>query len=117
MSTTRAGHRPLLFFAGFLVVSLLVAGVISYLASGDPDGLDTVALDGCTVVQDAQGEEELQGTCIAQNEGEHAMGSSPLADYTVGGADGTNGVAGPIGVVVTLVVAGGVFLLLRRRSS
>lgn len=117
MNTTRTGRRPLLFFAGFLLVSLLVAGVLSSFASPDPDGLDTVARDGCTVVQDPAGEERLQGTCIAQNEGEHATGSGPLADYAVGGADGTTGAAGVAGVVVTLAVAGGVFLLLRRRGE
>lgn len=117
MSRPRTGRRPLWFFAGFLVVSLLVAGLVSALASGDPDGLDTVARTGCTAVEDAQGQEELRGTCIARNEGEHALGASPLADYTVGGAEGTNGVAGAIGVVVTLLVAGGLFLLLRRRPD
>ncbi|MFP5071388.1 PDGLE domain-containing protein [Pseudonocardia nantongensis] len=117
MSATRAGRRPLLFFVGFGVVSLLIAGLISYLASGDPDGLDTVALDGCTVVENARGEEDLQGTCIAQNEGEHALGASPLADYALGDTDGTGGVAGVIGVAVTLAVAGGVFLLLGRRRE
>lgn len=117
MSTTRAGHRPLLFFVGFLAVSLLVAGLLSYLASGNPDGLDTVAREGCTAVENAQGGEELRGTCIAQNEGEHATGGGPLADYAIGGADGTNGPAGVIGVLVTLAVAGGVFLLLRRRRE
>ena len=106
----------MLFFAGFLVVSLLVAGLLSYLASPDPDGLDSVALDGCTVVETPAGE-ELHGSCIAQHEGEHAWASGPLADYTVGGAEGSGGVAGVAGVVVTVVVAGGVFLLLRRRSG
>lgn len=116
MTTPATGRRTAVFLAGFLLVSLLVAGLLSSLASPDPDGLDTVARDGCTVVETPQGEEQLEGSCIAQNEGEHATASSPLAGYAVGGADGTTGIAGVAGVVVTVVVAGGVFLLLRRRS-
>ena len=42
---------------------------------------------------------------------------SPLADYTVGGAEGTNGIAGVVGVVVTVVLAGGLFWVLRRRGG
>jgi len=104
------------FFAGFLVVALLVAGGLSYLASPDPDGLDTVALQGCEVVETEAGE-QLQGTCIAQHTGDHALAGGPLADYTLGGGDHTVGPAGVIGVLVTLFVAGGLFWLLRRRSG
>ncbi|MET0191334.1 MAG: PDGLE domain-containing protein [Pseudonocardia sediminis] len=114
MNRSTRSRRPLAFFLGFLLVALVVAGGISYLASGDPDGLDSVALNGCQTVE-VGGEEQLQGTCIAQNEAEHPTSSSPLADYTVGGAEGTNGVAGVVGVLVTVVLAGGVFQLLRGR--
>ncbi|MDN5915031.1 MAG: PDGLE domain-containing protein [Pseudonocardia sp.] len=112
MSTSTRSRRPLAFFLGFLLVALVVAGGISYLASGDPDGLDSVALDGCQVVESG-GQEQLRGTCIAQNEADHSFGSGPFADYTVGGAEGTNGVAGVVGVLVTLVLAGGLFWVLR----
>jgi cobalt/nickel transport protein len=117
-----AGNRRAAgFFAGFLVVALLVAGALSYVASSDPDGLDTVTLSGCDVVE-AEGDtagagERLEGSCIAQNAGDHALAHSPLADYAVGGGAGTVGLAGVIGVVVTLLVAGGLFWLLRRRSG
>ncbi|MFC5137459.1 PDGLE domain-containing protein [Actinomycetospora rhizophila] len=104
---------PLAFYAGFLVVALLLAGVVSYAASSSPDGLDAVTQTGCEL--DEAGE-PVGGTCIAQNAGEHATAASPLADYTVGGSEGTTGVAGVVGVLVTLVVAGGLFWLLRRRS-
>ncbi|WP_308819083.1 PDGLE domain-containing protein [Pseudonocardia alni] len=116
MSAT-ARRRPLLFFAGFLMVSLVVAGLVSSFASPDPDGLDTVARDGCTAVATPDGEERLEGTCIATHESDHAMASSPLAGYSVVGGEGTTGVAGVAGVLVTVVVAGGVFLLLRRRDG
>ncbi|MHA6794732.1 PDGLE domain-containing protein [Pseudonocardia bannensis] len=111
---TGAGRRQAGFLLGFLVVALLVAGGLSYFASPDPDGLDSVTLNGCQVTETEAGE-QLEGTCIAQNAQDHALGSSPLADYTVAGRDGTVGLAGVIGVVGTLVVAGGLFWLLRRR--
>jgi cobalt/nickel transport protein len=104
---------PIAFYAGFLVVALLLAGVVSYAASSNPDGLDAVTVSGCEL--DESGE-PVGGTCIAQNAGEHATAGSPLADYTVGGSEGTTGIAGVIGVLVTLLVAGGLFWLLRRRS-
>ncbi|WP_214407304.1 PDGLE domain-containing protein [Pseudonocardia lacus] len=104
------------FLVGFLVVALLIAGGLSYFASADPDGLDSVTLDGCTVTETDAGE-RLDGTCIAQNAEDHALGSGPLADYAVDGAGGTVGLAGVIGVVVTVLVAGGVFGLLRRRGG
>ncbi|QJY48581.1 PDGLE domain-containing protein [Pseudonocardia broussonetiae] len=102
------------FYLGFLLIAILVAGGLSYLASPDPDGLDTVTLSGCTL--DDAGE-PAAGTCIAQNADEHRLADSPLADYAVGGGEGTVGLAGIVGVIVTLVVAGGLFWLLRTRSS
>ena len=116
MSAPTGHRRAAAFYAGFLLVALLVAGVLSYLASSDPDGLDTVTLSGCEVVETDAGE-QLEGSCIAQHADDHALAGSPLADYTVGGGDGTVGPAGVIGVVVTLLVAGGLFWLLRRRSD
>ncbi|MEK6440465.1 PDGLE domain-containing protein [Pseudonocardia sp. T1-2H] len=107
--------RSLGFLLGFLAVALLVAGGFSYLASPDPDGLDTVALQGCQVTGTDAGE-QLTGTCIAQHTTDHAMSSSPLADYTVGGGAGTTGLAGILGVIVTLALAGGLFWALRRRG-
>ena len=104
------------FYVGFLVVALLIAGGLSYFASSAPDGLDTVALNGCQTVQTAGGE-ELTGTCIARNATDHATSSSPLADYSLFGGHGTVGPAGIIGVIVTLGLAGGLFWLLRRRGT
>jgi cobalt/nickel transport protein len=104
------------FYVGFLVVALLIAGGLSYFASSAPDGLDTVAMNGCRTVQTAGGE-ELTGDCIAQHAGGHATAGSPLADYSLFGGHGTVGPAGIIGVIVTLALAGGLFWLLRRRGA
>jgi cobalt/nickel transport protein len=101
------------FLLGFLLAALLIAGGLSYLASPDPDGLDSVALHGCTVSETAGGE-QLDGTCIAQNATESHTAGSPLADYAVGGREGTTGLAGIAGVLVTALVAGLLFRLLGR---
>lgn len=116
MSTPVADRRYAGFLGAFLLVALLLAGGASYLASSSPDGLDAVTQAGCEAVE-TPGGEELQGQCIAQNAGEHATAGSPLADYTVGGDDTLTGVAGVIGVLATLAVAGALFWLLRRRRS
>jgi cobalt/nickel transport protein len=101
---------PVRFFVAFGIVALLIAGLLSYLASSSPDGLDSVTLQGCT-----EAGEGLSGECIAQNARDHGLSGSPLADYTVRGSQGTVGVAGVIGVLVTLALAGGLFWLLRPR--
>ena len=98
------------FLLGFLLAALVIAGGLSYFASSDPDGLDSVTLHGCTVSETAEGE-QLDGTCIAQNAAAqypagHQMAGSPLADYAVGGREGTTGLAGIIGVLVTALRGG-----------
>lgn len=101
------------FWWVFAVITLLIAGGLSYLASSSPDGLDSATLRGCEVVETATGE-ELRGDCIARHADEHPLAGSPFADYAVTGAEGTGGLAGVIGVGVTLLIAGGVFWLIAR---
>ncbi len=93
---------------GFLVagvlLALLVAGVGSYYASSSPDGLEWSA------------EEEGFGHTAEDS----AAADSPLADYAVSGVDDSRlsgGLAGVVGVAVTLALAGGLTLALRRRSG
>jgi cobalt/nickel transport protein len=93
---------------GFLLVGLLVAlviaGVGSYYASGSPDGLEWSA--------------EKEG--FLDTAEDSATADSPLADYGVSGVDDgrlSGGLAGVIGVAVTLLLAGGITLLVRRRSG
>ncbi|WNV84157.1 PDGLE domain-containing protein [Umezawaea sp. Da 62-37] len=88
------------FFIGFAIVSLVLAGVFSYFANSNPDGLDHVT--------------EAHG--IAEHAKDSPMSGSLFADYAVGGDDRFTGVAGILGVVVTLALAGGLFWLLRKRS-
>jgi hypothetical protein len=85
-----------------LAVALLVAGVASWYASGQPDGLEWAA--------------EQAG--FLDSAKDSAVSGSPLADYSVTGVDDgrlSGGLAGVLGVLVTLVLAGGLTMLLRRR--
>jgi cobalt/nickel transport protein len=101
------------FLTGFAVVALFIAGVVSYLASSSPDGLDSTTLRGCTVIETAAGE-ELTGDCIAQHAGEHHLADGPLADYAVAGNGNLSGIAGILGATATFAVAGGLFWLIAR---
>ncbi|MFE1950222.1 energy-coupling factor ABC transporter permease [Streptomyces sp. NPDC059524] len=95
-------HRKL-WITG-LVTSLVLAGFVSFYASANPDGLEKVAHD--------------KG--LDRKTEEHASADSPLADYGV--RDVTNarlsgGLAGVIGVGVTVVAGSAVFWALRRRRT
>jgi hypothetical protein len=96
--------RTAWFVVGAILVTLLVAGVASYYASSSPDGLEKVAAD--------------KG--LDANATDHSLADGPLADYGVTGVDNERmsvGLAGVIGVVVTLAVAGGLFLLVRKKDG
>ncbi|WP_332838646.1 PDGLE domain-containing protein [Nocardia bovistercoris] len=98
-------RRPLLsanrFLLGFAAIALLIAGLLSYAASSQPDGLDATTQRGCTVVE---GTGELEGECIARSAREHALSNSPLADYTVDGDDRLTGIAGVLGATAVFAV-------------
>jgi cobalt/nickel transport protein len=116
MNDPRHRRSPVQFFVGFGIVALLIAGLLSYLASGNPDGLDSATLNGCEITE-VDGAEQLTGECIAQNARDHGLAGGPLADYTLNGNDSLVGIAGVIGVLVTLVLAGGLFWLARPRQG
>ncbi len=85
-----------------LVVSLLLAGVVSFYASAHPDGLAVVA----------------RQVGIGAPGG-HASDGSPLAGYAVRGVSNSRlsgGLAGVLGVLVVAAVAFGLVRLLARRS-
>ncbi|MEV4413880.1 PDGLE domain-containing protein [Catellatospora sp. NPDC049609] len=102
------------FVLGGLAVAAVLAGGVSYLASGEPDGLDATTLTGCTV--DADGV-ITGGSCIAQQAQDHELGGSILADYGITGLDGATGLAGLIGVALTFAVGLAIFWAARRRRA
>lgn len=98
---TRLSTRAFVVIA--VAVCLLLAGVASYYASSQPDGLNKVAAD--------------KG--LAQHEESSAAEDSPLAGYEtddVGDERLSGGLAGVVGVGVVLLVAGGVAYAVRRRD-
>jgi cobalt/nickel transport protein len=104
------------FFAGGLLVAILLAGVVSSFASGSPDGLDATARQGCTFNAD---DEITGGTCMAQQERDHQLGDGPLAGYGIRGIGNdhlSTGLAGVLGVAIVFALSGGVFWLVRRRK-
>ncbi len=87
-----------------LVTALVLAGFVSFYASANPDGLEKVAAD--------------KG--IDEKVEEHAAADSPLADYSVKDVDDarlSGGLAGVIGVGVTVVAGTGIFWAVRRRRT
>jgi cobalt/nickel transport protein len=98
-------RRARVGFGAFIVAGLIVALVLAFFvspsASGDPDGLNKVAID--------------EG--FADTENEHSLDGAPTAGYEVRGVDDdrlSTGLAGVIGVAVTFAVAAGVMLMVRR---
>lgn len=97
-ATSRRGTRGLLVGGG--IAALLLAGVVSFLASDHPDGLEYVA--------ETEGFEETAR--------EHAFGGFPLADYgDVGGVP--VGLAGVLGVLVTAAIGVLIFRAVRGRRQ
>jgi cobalt/nickel transport protein len=104
------------FLAGGLLVALLLAGVVSNFASSSPDGLDATAREGCTFNAN---DEITGGTCMLQQERDHQMADSPLADYGIKGIDNayvSTGLAGVAGVLITFGIGAGLFWVARRRN-
>jgi cobalt/nickel transport protein len=86
-----------------VVTCLLLAGGLSFYASGHPDGLEYVA----------------ESVGFLDSAGDSATAGSPLADYGVSGVDSarlSGGLAGVVGVLVTGLVMGALVLVLRRFS-
>lgn len=95
--------RRALWWTG-LVVALVLAGALSYYASAHPDGLEHVA--------------EQVG--FADTARDSATADGPLADYQTRGVDDarlSGGLAGVVGALVVLVLAGGLAFVVRRRGD
>ncbi len=87
-----------------LLVTLVLAGGLSYYASSHPDGLVRVAED----------------TGFLDTAEDSAAADSPLAGYETGGVGDervSGGLAGLIGVTAVLGISGGLFWVLRRRGD
>ncbi|PZF81717.1 energy-coupling factor ABC transporter permease [Jiangella anatolica] len=94
----RASTRPLLVGGG--LVALALAGIVSFFASSNPDGLEYVA----------------EGEGFLATARDHAFGDFALADYgEVGGIP--VGVAGILGVAVVVVAGVLLFRLVGRRPA
>lgn len=86
-----------------IAVALLLAGGVSFYASSNPDGLEYVA----------------EKTGFLDTADEHATADGPMADYTTRGVDDarlSGGLAGVVGSLVVLVLAGGLAFVVRRRG-
>ncbi len=91
------------FLLAGLLTALLVAGVASYYASAHPDGLEHVA----------------EQTGFGHTAEDSPTADSPFADYATEGVDDDRasvGIAGVVGSLTVLLLAGGLFWLLRRRT-
>ncbi len=101
MSARRPSTRRLVTVGA--VVSLAIAGVVSYFASASPDGLEHVAA----------------GLGLDTSARDSAASGSPLADYAVRGVDGplSGGLAGVLGVLAVGLVMTVLVLYVRRRAA
>ena len=87
-----------------LLVALVLAGVVSFFASSHPDGLEYVA----------------GRTGFLDSAKDHPAGDGPFADYATKGVEDarlSGGLAGVVGTLVVLVIAGGIGFAVRRRGS
>ncbi|MDF1606424.1 PDGLE domain-containing protein [Nocardioides sp. YIM 152315] len=88
---------------GVGVAALVLAGIVSFYASGSPDGLTKVSED--------------KG--FADTETAHGSKDSPFAGYAtkdVGNERLSGGLAGVVGVVVVLALGAGLVYVVRRRT-
>lgn len=74
-----------------VVISMVIAGIFSYFASSNPDGLEKVSGD--------------KGLDV--NATDSAVSDSIFADYGIAGLENSTGLAGVIGVIITAIIAFG----------
>jgi hypothetical protein len=92
-------NTKLLMIAG-LIVTIGLAVLLSPYASSKPDGLDRVAADNG----------------FLESATDHSLSDSPVADYSVRGVDDarlSTGLAGLVGVLITLGIGLALFACLR----
>jgi cobalt/nickel transport system permease protein len=99
VADSKVGARA--FMIGGLLVALVFAAVVSQFAVDNPDGLERVAED----------------TGFIDSAEEHSLGDFIFADYATAGITNETvslAIAGIVGTIVTLLVAAGIFMSLRR---
>jgi cobalt/nickel transport system permease protein len=108
LSREQVAERPRIGMRGFVIgaglVALVFATVVSQFAAPDPDGLERVAED--------------QGFLGSAQD--HALATSPFADYATQGLGNETlslAVAGVVGVVITLLVGLGIVYAVRDRRA
>ena len=92
------------FYLYFFLISLAIAGGLSFYASSHPDGLEKVAED----------------TGFLDTAKDSAVSDSPLADYGISGVADERvsvGLSGVIGIFVTAAIAFGTFTLIKRMNK
>lgn len=108
LERTSLGNRTRVPMRTFLIAGLLVAlflaGVVSQFASGDPDGLESVA----------------NATGLADAAQEHALDATIFSDYATSGLANESlslAVAGIAGVLIVLAVGWGLVAAVRDRNG
>lgn len=92
------------FYLNLFLVSLVIAGGVSFYASSQPDGLEKVAED----------------TGFLDTAKDSAVSNSPLADYGIVGVTDERvsvGLSGVIGILVTGALAFGTFAVVKRLNK
>lgn len=92
------------FFVLGVFVTLVLAGIVSFYASGDPDGLEKVATDKGFI----------------ENAQDHSLSDSPFADYGVSWISDDRvsvGISGVIGVLLMLGFSTLLFKYLAKRKQ
>lgn len=93
------------FVVGGLAVALLIGGVLSSFAAGDPDGLESAVIKSqCEDAAD-------QDACLAEAAGDPVFDAAPLPGYEL------TPLSGVLGVLACFAIGGGVVLLMRRGSA
>ena len=102
LADTRVKTRT--FVIGGLAIALVFAAVVSQFAADQPDGLERVA----------------ENTGFIGSGTDHALNDFIFADYATAGVSNETlslAMAGVVGTVVTLAVAGGILLAVRERRG
>jgi len=98
---SRFSDRKFMIAGAF--AAMFIAGVLSFYASSNPDGLEKVG-ESIGFIETAQ---------------DSAVADSPLADYGVAGVENariSGGLAGLIGITVTAAVSYAVFAAVKRKK-